>query len=119
MDRRTFIRNIGGVALWRASGATPVLARPPGDTPAPDFESAGVVVFDPSLERGRRLARVAARCAMPAFALEADADIGALWHARIAPRIGRHAVLATALRPADTFVLERFAAPLDCRLSER
>lgn len=116
MDRRSFIRDTGGAALWAASwrmanaGTMPM----PGTAPVRDLPLASVAVFDPSLARGRRLAVDATRHGLLAFALEADADPGALWHQRIAPRVDGHAVLVVALRPADAFVFARFAAALGC-----
>ncbi|HEY1608552.1 MAG TPA: hypothetical protein VGG24_04755 [Paraburkholderia sp.] len=117
MDRRTFVRDSGGAvaALWAAGAMRPALARAhPRVTAMSDCSRALIAVFDPSLVQGRSLARVAARLAVPALALEADADPGALWHARIVPSIAPHAMpratLAVALRPSNVFVLERFAA---------
>jgi hypothetical protein len=86
----------------------------PGTAPVQDLPLGGVAVFDPSLARGRRLAVDATRRGLLAFRLETDADLGTLWHQRIAPRVADHAVLAVALRPADAFVLARFAAALRC-----
>jgi hypothetical protein len=121
MDRRTFVRDSGGAvaALWAAGAMRPALARAhPRVTAMSDCSRALIAVFDPSLVQGRSLARVAARLAVPALALEADADPGALWHARIVPHIvpsnALHAMpratLAVALRPSNVFVFERFAA---------
>jgi len=119
MDRRTFILDAGGAMLW-AAGVPVVRVEPAGATHA-TLATTGVApisiaVFDASLAQGRRLARDAARLVIPAFAVEADDDIGALWHARIAPGLMRRTTLAAALRPADAFVLARFAASLDCGL---
>ncbi|HTH62829.1 MAG TPA: hypothetical protein VL689_22095 [Paraburkholderia sp.] len=119
MNRRAFIRDTSAMAVCAASRLTtprvPTLipaAPPERRRPTP----ADVAVFDPSLATGRRLARDARRRAARAFALDADVDIGALWHAQIAPCVARHATLTAALRPADAFVLACFAASRDCRL---
>lgn len=82
---------------------------------------ARVAVYDPTLSRGRALARAAARRGVPAFAL-ADAvcdDIGVLWHMRLARRFEACRTDAPldaqcaicALRASDRFVLERLATP--------
>jgi hypothetical protein len=116
MDRRTFILDTASAALWAAGCNAAADARRDATRLGAEFAAIDVAVFDPSLARGRRLAREAARRAVRAFALERHADIGALWHARIAPRVARRAALAAALRPADAFVLARLASTLDCRV---
>lgn len=122
MDRRNFIRDTGGAALWaagwRMAGAGTMPMQAGSTAPALYPALASVAVFDPSLASGRRLALDATRHALPAYALEADADLGVLWHMRIAPRVAHHAVLAAALRPADAFVLAHFAASLRCSVIE-
>ena len=122
MDRRTFIRDTGGAALWAAGwpaadvAAVQPLVHAGRRVPPRELAHCGIAVFDPSLVQGRRLARDVMRFPIAAFALEAEADIGALWHAQIAPCIVRRAALAAALRPADAFVLSRLAAAFECRL---
>lgn len=81
---------------------------------------ARIAIYDPALARASALARVAARMSVPAFALAGDSgdDIGMLWHAQLARRVGVHreAPLCAlcALRASDRFVLERLAAPRRC-----
>jgi hypothetical protein len=123
MDRRGFIRDTGGVMLWGASWplahalAKRTVASPQSMLPQRDFAAEYVAVFDPSLAPGRQLALEAAQRGFRAFALEADADIGALWHTAIAPCIAHRPALAVALRPADAFVLARLASAFDCALT--
>lgn len=128
MDRRAFMADTVAAMLWTAAGhamdtkadakAIETCVRAQSAASAPAVTRARVAVFDLSLERGTQLAHDAAHRAVPAFALDADADIGALWHAQIAPRIARRVLLIVALRPADAFVLARLAAAHDCRVIE-
>ncbi|CAG9195443.1 conserved hypothetical protein [Paraburkholderia tropica] len=74
--------------------------------------SARIAVFDASLAEGAVLARHAAHTHMTPFAV--DDDIGALWHARIAARVGEGAVVLCALRASDRFVFERLALSRRC-----
>jgi hypothetical protein len=123
MDRRSFIRDTGGVMLWGASWplahalAKRTVASMQTELPQRDLAAEYVAVFDPLLEQGRQLALEAARRGVRAFALETDADIGALWHTAIAPCIAQRSALTVALRPADAFVLARLASALDCGLT--
>ena len=120
MDRRGFVRDAGGVVLlavgWPMTLASCAEARGTAAAGADPEPLTGIAVFDPSLEAGRRLAHDAARFAQHAFALDEHADIGLLWHTQLAPCVERGASLRVALRPADTFVLARLAATLDCTL---
>lgn len=113
MNRRTFLRDSGALALGLSNRGRTM---PAIETAREHARAVDIVVFDPSLAAGRRLARMAAHAPVLSLAVDAEADIGALWHARIAPRIARHATLALALRAADAFVLARFAAAFDCEV---
>ena len=117
MNRRTFLRDAGAVALGTAcqAHALPLaFAERVPDASAP-WSAVSGAVFDPSLAQGRELAREAARAGCVAWAIGdladdlAVGDIGALWHARMARRLERGVTLIGALRPSDRFVLERLA----------
>ena len=117
MDRRTFLRDAGAVALGSACQAHSLglaFAGPVPHASAPWSAVTGAV-FDPSLAHGLELAREAARAGCVAWAtgdLAADlaiGDVGELWHARMVRHIERGATLIGALRPSDRFVLARLA----------
>ena len=97
MNRRTFLRDAGAVALGTAcqAHALPLaFAERVPDASAP-WSAVSGAVFDPSLAQGRELAREAARAGCVAWAIGdladdlAVGDIGALWHARMARRLER------------------------------
>jgi len=101
MDRRTFLGEMGGVWLAFVCGAWRVPCDVPDEGPC-------CAVFDLALVQGRELARRARRAGIDAW-LASD-DIGKIWHAQLARRIGARTQVIAALRPSDTFVLTRLAA---------
>jgi hypothetical protein len=105
MDRRTFLLETAG-AFCAAAGCAIYGVR---NTKCDGHAAAACcVVFDPTLEPGRTLARCATRAGVDAWPV-AD-DIGMAWHTQLARRIGAHTWVVAALRPADVFVLTRLAA---------
>ncbi|MCG5073919.1 hypothetical protein [Paraburkholderia tagetis] len=146
MNRRVFLHVAGGAlaAAWAASAAKVTTRRwPPGALQGAGQEPVQapmqttqqttrqtsmqnpvcMAVYDPTLARGRALAREAARMGVSAFALGAQFgdDIGMLWHAQLARRLETgtegsavaHYMLC-AVRASDRFVLERLTAPRGC-----
>ena len=117
MDRRTFLRDAGAVALGsicQAHSLSFAFAERVPFASAP-LRTASGAVFDRSLAQGLELAREAARAGCLAWATGDPAhylvigDIGELWHARMARHLERGVTLIGALRPSDRFVLARLA----------
>jgi hypothetical protein len=105
MDRRTFLLETTG-AFCAAAGCAIYGVR---STERDGLAAAACcVVFDPTLEQSRALARCAARAGVDAWPVEDD--IGMAWHTQLARRIGVRTRVVAALRPADVFVLTRLAA---------
>ena len=119
MNRRTFLYAAGGALaldVCSARAQARPLAALQNAMQSAMQEPLRIAIYDPALARGRMLAREAERKGVPAFA--AADDIGALWYAQLAGRIGSSdrtpAVALCALRASDRFVLERLAVPRGC-----
>jgi hypothetical protein len=105
MDRRTFVK----ASAWASAAAClqPRLAAA--------FERRGttIVLVDAALPASRAFADAAARRAMPV--VDIGGDVGAFWHAALAPHLAcTHALVAGVLRHSDFFVLSRLVSCAEC-----
>ena len=108
MDRRTFVKT--GASLAAARCMPPPLA-------AALERPATLALADTALRAGRAFAEAAAARATPL--VEVGEDVGALWHATLAPHLARKdAALIGVIRASDFFVLRQLAARAGCRAAQ-